>query len=241
MEPVTTDILPVDASRSGKNTVYHHCGQLERRASYAVCLFTLERFEKGKLRADSDCFQPLEKGLCSALALRAQEVEAGRALFFKERLIPVVVQEDQPAREITGPTKPESESYMRGWNAAGRLFGGSKPSPSHKPAVKTAPKPAVKTASERLFGVKESSLADAVSSAAHEAVLGAKEPTPLVQFVAQLIREKDRENWRKQMTLIIEKFRLDKDTQTRLVTAAKKIASSTHPLDKAAIPNLETK
>ncbi|WP_421222630.1 hypothetical protein [Aeromonas sp. 602293] len=189
------------------------------------------------MRSDSDCFQPLEKGLCSALALRAQEVEAGRALFFKERLIPVVVQEDQPAREITGPTKPESESYMRGWNSAGRLFGGSKPAAKSFPS----PKPVVKTASERLFGVKESSLADAVSSAAHEAVLGAKEPTPLVQFVAKLIREKDRENWRKQMALIIEKFRLDKDTQTRLVTAAKKIASSTHPLDKAAIPNLETK
>ncbi len=239
MEPVTTDILPVDASRSGKNTVYHHCGQLERRSSYAVCLFTLQQFERGKLRADSECHQPLSKGLCSALALRAREVEAGRALFFKERVIPVVVQDEEPVQIITGPTKPESESYMRGWNAAGRLFGGSKP--AAKPSPSPAPKPVVKTASERLFGVKESSLADAVSSAAHEAVLGAKEPTPLVQFVAKLIREKDRDNWRTQMALIIEKFRLDKDTQTRLVTAAKKIASSAHPLDKASIPNLETK
>ncbi|MFQ2465687.1 hypothetical protein L1871_22625 (plasmid) [Aeromonas caviae] len=239
MEPVTTDILPPDASRSGKNTVYHHCGQLERRASYAVCLFTLEQFDKGKLRTDSECHQHIDKGLCSALALRAQEVAAGRALFFKERIVPVVVKDEEPVQIVTGPTKPESESYMRGWNAAGRLFGGSRP--ATKPSLAPPPKPTPKTASERLFGVKESSLADAVSNAAHEAVLGAKEPTPLVQFVAKLIREKDRDNWRTQMAIVIEKFRLDKDTQTRLVTAAKKLASSSHPLDKAAIPNLEKK
>lgn len=239
MEPVTTDILPVNASRSGKNTVYHHCGQLERRASYGVCLFTLECFDNGKLRSDSDCYQPISSGSCSAIALKAREIEAGRALFFKERVIPVVVQDEEPVQVITGPTKPESESYMRGWNAAGRLFGGSR-SPA-KPSLAPPPKPAPKTASERLFGVKESSLADAVSNAAHEAVLGAKEPTPLVQFVAKLIREKDRDNWRTQMAIVIEKFRLDKDTQTRLVTAAKKLAGSSHPLDKAAIPNLETK
>jgi len=155
MEPVTTDILPPDASRSGKNTVYHHCGQLERRASYAVCLFTLEQFDKGKLRTDSECHQHIDKGLCSALALRAQEVAAGRALFFKERIVPVVVKDEEPVQIVTGPTKPESESYMRGWNAAGRLFGGSRP--TTKPSLAPSPKPTPKTASERLFGVKESS------------------------------------------------------------------------------------
>ncbi|MGU5794286.1 hypothetical protein ACV1DW_15755 [Aeromonas hydrophila] len=240
MEPVTTEILPVDASRSGKNTVYHHCGQLERRAAYGVCLFTLECFDKGKLRTDSDCYQPISSGSCSAMALKAREIEAGRALFFKERVIPVVAQTEEPAVTITGPTKPESESYMRGWDAAGRLVGDR---PARKPSLapRPTPKPAVKTASERMFGVKESSLADAVSTAATEALVGAKEPTPLVQFVAKLIRDKDRDEWRAKMTLIIQKFRLDKDAQARLVTAAKKAADSAHPLDKAAIPNLEAK
>ncbi|WP_429236564.1 hypothetical protein [Aeromonas salmonicida] len=241
MEPVTTEILPVDASRSGKNTVYHHCGQLERRASYGVCLFTLECFDKGKLRSDSDCYQPISSGSCSAIALKAREIEAGRALFFKERAIPVVVHTEEPAVVITGPTKPESESYMRGWNAAGRLVGESRQARKPSPAPRPTPKPAVKTASERLFGVKESTLADAVSTAATEALVGIKEPTPLVQFVAKLIRDKDRDEWRSKMTLIIQKFRLDKDAQARLVTAAKKAADSGHPLDKAAIPNMEAK
>lgn len=239
MKPVTFEVLPVDASRSGRNTVYHHCDQIERRTSYAVCLFTIDAHEKGKLRPDSECYQHIQRGECRAVGFRQQEIEAGRALFYQERQISVVKVEDTPRVEITGPTKPESESYMRGWNAAGRLLSGGTGKPSLRSAPKPAPKPAPVSASERLFGVKESTLAEAVSDAAVEAVIGKKEPTPLVQYVAKLIRGRDRDLWRQEMGKIISKFRLDKDAQTRLVTAAKTLAATAHPLDKASIPNME--
>ena len=243
MKPVTVEVLPVDASRSGRNTVYHHCDQIERRTSYAVCLFTLAAHEKGKLRPDSECYQHIQRGECKAVGYRQQEIEAGRALFYQERQISTVKVEEEPRQEITGPTKPDSESYMRGWMAAGRILsGGSGKSPARPAArptpLRSAPKP-TPTASERLFGVKESTLADAVSDAATEAVIGKKEPTPLVQYVAKLIRSRDRDLWRLEMGKIISKFRLDKDAQTRLVTAAKNLAATTHPLDKASIPNME--
>lgn len=236
MEPITKDILPPSASMSGKNTVYIHCDHIGRRSSYGVCLFTIKAFEEGRLSDLSECSSCIQSG-CAAMKMRAQEIESGRALFFKERAAAPATQVDEsrPERIISGPTQPHNPNYMRGWNAVG---GAS----SAKPAktIKAPAKPA-QTASEKLFGVKASSLQEAVTVAARESALGSeKQPTPLVQYVAKLIRSKDREAWRSGMLTIIKTFRLDKDGQTRLVQKAKALAETTHPLDNAFIPKLET-
>lgn len=236
MEPITKDTLPPSASMSGKNTVYIHCDHIGRRSSYGVCLFTIKAFEEGRLSDLSECASCIQNG-CSAMKMRSQELEAGRALFFKERTAaPVIPADDsKPARVINGPTQPHNPNYMRGWDAVG----GESPTKSKRPA-KTPPKPA-QTASEKMFGVKAPTLQEAVNVAARESTLGSeKQPTPLVQYVAKLIRSKDREAWRSGMLAIIKTFRLDKDGQTRLVQKAKALAESKHPLDNAFIPKLET-
>lgn len=241
MEIVTTETLPVTASMSGNNTIYHYCEQLERRSSYGLCLYTLKAYEEGKLPLDNSCHTCIMSGQCPALALRQQERDAGRALFFKPREYWPKETFDTPSKPrapITRPTQPNNASYMRGWNAAGRS---STPSMFDTPKPAPRPKPVEKSASEKMFGVKEVTLTSAISDAALTAFVGPKDaPTPLLQHIAKLIRSKDRDAWRADMTTILTRLRLSRAEQAQLVEAAKTLANSKHALDNASIAHLET-
>lgn len=157
MEIVTTEILPPESSMAGTNTCYCHCQALNKRSNYGVCLFTLKAYEEGKLREDSDCYSVINCGNCEARRYRQQERDAGRALFFKKREIPVAVVSDKKETQFDR----NSDSYKRGWARAGSTSVSTPVRSAANPTV-TAPKPIKK--SDEGFSIK-GSLADAVNAA----------------------------------------------------------------------------
>lgn len=76
------DEHPVEASRSGCNTVFHYCEPLDCRASYAGCLHTLEAIMDGRGHLRPECEAAYLSGTCPAIAMRKMELRADRALFF---------------------------------------------------------------------------------------------------------------------------------------------------------------
>ncbi|HGS5147677.1 TPA: hypothetical protein ACMDT9_003560 [Vibrio parahaemolyticus] len=164
MDIVTTEVLPVETSMSGKNSCYLYCPSLNRRTNYGVCLFTINAFNKEKLNDSSDCFSLIGRGLCEALKYQKKEQEAGRALFYKAREIKVV-NLDSPTEKkmpsvVTTPSKPESPSYMRGWNQVEERERAKSKSP-------VAPRKSASVAKKKsaVFGVSTPSLSDAVDEA----------------------------------------------------------------------------
>lgn len=144
---------------AGNNTVYCHCQTLNKRNNYGVCLFTVKAFEEAKLSHDSDCYGAINSGSCEARRLRQQERDAGRALFFKKREIPVTVVSDN--KEIR--VNRESDAYRRGWMRGGVT--------SKQPAGLSSPKakpitqaPTPKPKKEEGFSIK-GSLSEAVTAA----------------------------------------------------------------------------
>lgn len=126
MKPVTIDVLPVEASKSGRNAFYHSCPLLNRRASYAVCLHTIDAAKDGRLPESCECGPHIGRKLCDALKMREQEEAAGRSCSFK--VFPSVTEERAIKKlnpdaniEILGPTRPDDRSYMRGWGDGWRL------------------------------------------------------------------------------------------------------------------------
>jgi hypothetical protein len=256
MEPITIENLPVETSKSGKNSFYHACPLLNRRASYAVCLHTIDAAEDDRLPETCECSPHIGRGHCDALKMRKQEEEAGRALFFQERKLASASSEKPVTLSevlITGPSRPNDRSYMRGWS----LLDGKSKSKSSMFSPPEPKKRAPKPGAETLFGTETKSLSDTVNKIAREELIGKSvtaaaaapvaspgvaapksttEPRPLMQYVAKLIRAGDNERWKLEMTRIIRKFKFDKTTQRRLIDAATTLARSSHPLDNAFIP-----
>lgn len=73
---------PVSASRSGKNTVYHHCEVYQGRPSYASCLMVMDMVAEGTAHLRPDCELAIKSGNCPAVAMRKAELRAGRSLFY---------------------------------------------------------------------------------------------------------------------------------------------------------------
>lgn len=73
---------PVEKSRAGSNVVFHYCDPLERRASYAGCLHTLDAVEEGRGDLVPDCQAAIAAGTCPARKMRLEELRAGRALYY---------------------------------------------------------------------------------------------------------------------------------------------------------------
>jgi hypothetical protein len=73
---------PVEASRYGRNTVFHYCETEDRRASYAGCLHTLEAVFDGRGHLVPTCEAAINSGTCEAVNKRKLELKEGRALFY---------------------------------------------------------------------------------------------------------------------------------------------------------------
>lgn len=74
---------PIAASRSGNNTVFHHCDIYQGRPSYASCLHVMDHAAAGiNAELRPECHAAIAKGTCPAQAMRKEELKAGRALFF---------------------------------------------------------------------------------------------------------------------------------------------------------------
>lgn len=151
MKIITTEILPPEASMSGKNSCYLNCRTQGRRPSYGVCLFTLRAIENDTIKGFEDCVSAYNNGSCDALEFRKQEQEAGRALFYAPREY-----KEPVARPMATVKPPKSSPFSRTHSTIVS-------SPVEKPAQE---KPAPKSESESI--IKAPSFADAVELAAKE-------------------------------------------------------------------------
>lgn len=78
----------IELSADGKRNAHHHiCLHTGNRPAYAVCLHLCSERKKGRLREIySECSAVIGKGECVALKMRKEEIEAGRAIYFEERV-----------------------------------------------------------------------------------------------------------------------------------------------------------
>lgn len=76
--------LPIDYSARGDNAYYcDYCNFAGHRPAYAACL---DRIKHGVHNANfNDCTTAIQNRNCPAMTMRAQEIEAGYALFYLDR------------------------------------------------------------------------------------------------------------------------------------------------------------
>lgn len=162
-DPELIDILPIDASMSGRNSVYQFCGARQQQASYAVCLHTIEKIKAGTLSRDllTECQRAYVGGYCPAKKMREQEEAAGHALFFIPRprhiTDPVTKSIVSGAAVSSGKYDMSSASYARGWAIGGS--DGYNPDKESKKPKRVVPPPAPKKKS----GFVEEGMADVVN------------------------------------------------------------------------------
>lgn len=79
---------PISDSANGKTNAHsHYCDVVMHSKNYAVCLHLIDERKSGRLETlYADCSVAIGKKRCPALAMRKQEVEAGHAIYFKERI-----------------------------------------------------------------------------------------------------------------------------------------------------------
>lgn len=140
-------ILPVEASMSGRNSTYRFCDQREQWVSYAVCLHTLRRIEDNTLPAEIavECQRGYCHNNCVAKVMKAEEVDAGHALYFKARsrhiTDPTPLEERKSGATSSGKFDMSSASYARGWAIGG---GAGEQRDRSAPNKRAAPLPAPK-------------------------------------------------------------------------------------------------
>jgi hypothetical protein len=162
-DPELAVLLPVEASMSGRNSVYNFCEERGQHASYAVCLHTIRRIENNDLPSGIavECQRAYCHNNCIAKKHKAQEVAAGHALYFKPRprhiTDPVAVEKDNKSAGAVSSGKYDmtNPSYARGW----AIGGGPGEVRETKKRIPPAPRPAPKPKS----GFVEAGMADVVN------------------------------------------------------------------------------
>lgn len=81
-------VFPIEFSADGKRNAFSHpCNIVGHSKAYAVCLSISERrSQKGLDALYGDCLFAIGKKSCPALAMRAEELNAGKAIYFRERI-----------------------------------------------------------------------------------------------------------------------------------------------------------
>lgn len=110
--------IPLRVSMGGDNAYYFWCELHEGQRAYGVCLSLMKAYKDGNLVADSadiydSCAAAFKRSKCPAMKMRKEEVTAGHALFFKQRI------KRGASFSEAGESKAvdkSSESYKRGWN-----------------------------------------------------------------------------------------------------------------------------
>lgn len=153
-------IFPPEKSMSGRNSIYQFCDERQQQVSYAVCLHTLKKIEDGTMPKDQfvECQRAYTHDNCPAKKMRAQEIDAGQALFFIERPRHIT---DPVAKEAntsngavsSGKYDMQNASYARGW----AIGGGSGVNTEAPKKRAPAPKPKQK-------GFVEETMADALTA-----------------------------------------------------------------------------
>lgn len=84
----TDKTISVEASLDGKRNAFHHrCNAVGHSRPYAVCLNLCAKRKKGALSTSySECSAIIGKKECPALRMRKEEIAAGYAIYFIERI-----------------------------------------------------------------------------------------------------------------------------------------------------------
>lgn len=120
----------LSASADGKRNAHSfHCDVTANMQQYAVCLSKAERLKQGTLNLalHAACVSAIQNNTCPAQAMRTKEIEAGHAIYFKQR---------------TGGPITSTPAAPRAWSGSEPI--GLRPvyvSPGQSP-VRHAPKPA---------------------------------------------------------------------------------------------------
>lgn len=155
-------IFPPEKSMSGRNSIYQFCDERQQQVSYAVCLHTLKKIEDGTMPRDQfvECQRAYTHNNCPAKKMRAQEIDAGQALFFIERPrhitdpTPTAKEDNKSGGAVsTGKYDMQNASYARGW----AIGGGSGQNTEAPKKRAPAPKPKQK-------GFVEETMADALTA-----------------------------------------------------------------------------
>lgn len=117
MEFIDETIYPPEMSAGGINAFYMPgCDNVGHRPSYAICLNKIMRVERtGKLDDLHGCGQQISSRLCPALKLRAEEKEAGRAIYFvhREKLQAFKGEQERQGRAAPAATSKRDPNAMR--------------------------------------------------------------------------------------------------------------------------------
>lgn len=169
------DIYPPETSMSGKNSFYHFCHNRQQQVSYAVCLHTISAMDRGVMAKDqfTDCQRGYHRGDCYAAKMKAEEEDAGQALYFLPRIVHGVkaVAADSGATS-SGKYDMSNPDYARGWaigGGKGEIRGEQK-----KPRQKAKPTPPPKPKSNYV----EATMADVVNAIASDDKAKAASPQP---------------------------------------------------------------
>lgn len=159
-------IFPPEQSMSGRNATYFFCHRRQQQVNYAVCLHTVSAIEEERIAGSTfeDCQRAFCHNDCQAKEMKAEEVAAGQALYFKARITPVHVKAPTTDGAVsTGKYDMNDPSYARGWAIGGREGYSTDPKPSARKPVK-----------KNHF--VEASMADVVTAIAKESAAKPAEP-----------------------------------------------------------------
>lgn len=123
-DPELTNIYPVEMSASGKNAHYQFCEAIGQSSSYAVCINRMAKIADGTIANDdrTECQRAYCHNTCPSKKMRAEEIKAGQALYFKPRIEykvePKTTQKDGAVS--SGKYDMSNPSYARGWAIGGR-------------------------------------------------------------------------------------------------------------------------
>jgi hypothetical protein len=122
---MTEQVYSLEDSLKGNNTVYIPCEFRQCRQNYAICLNIHKAYKEGRRKPDDYCTTEIAKGICPALKMRQEEIEAGHALYYiprKEVVVP-----ERPKTYIVPVSVKDSPGYKRGYDAAGDTLTGKTP------------------------------------------------------------------------------------------------------------------
>lgn len=109
---------PPEDSRRGDNTHIVSCEIYGGHRHYAVCLDVLSRVEKSaNTVSERECQRAARCGECPSLAMRQEEKQAGKSLYYTPRSAnPIYVDAISKRIDVLDP------SYQRGWDRANDMI-----------------------------------------------------------------------------------------------------------------------
>jgi len=104
LEEARNQGFPVGASAGGDNALYlGHCGVVDHRPPYAMCLRHIEDRKEGRLDSRwAACSAAIGNKTCGALKLRKEEIAADKALYYIPRMM---IREAATARQADGDSR----------------------------------------------------------------------------------------------------------------------------------------